>query len=125
PREIVHTVGAIIPNRIDVATVHMCHAGYVGLTRRLVPPDLPLSRRINWAVSRLLALAAERWCYRPRRTRLLAAVSPQVEEQLHRHFPKVAARLTPNGVDIGRFTGDNRKREGFRARHGVGPDDFV
>ena len=36
-----HAVGALVPNRVDLATVHFCHAGYLQRTGRKTPPDAP------------------------------------------------------------------------------------
>jgi glycosyltransferase involved in cell wall biosynthesis len=101
--DVVHTCGAVVPNRADVATVHFCHAGYAG--RGLREP-LPLARRLNTALLRWLSLRAERWSYRPRRTAVLAAVSGGVRDEVARHFPGYPPErlvVTPNGVDVARF----------------------
>jgi glycosyltransferase involved in cell wall biosynthesis len=98
-----HTVGAIIPNRIDVAAVHFCHAGYVTRTQRFAPPGAPWVRRLNTGATRIVSRLAERWCYRPGRVRAFAAVSPGVARELEAHFPGVPIVITPNGVDVARF----------------------
>jgi glycosyltransferase involved in cell wall biosynthesis len=98
-----HTVGAIIPNRTDVVTVQHCHAGYVARTRRFAPPGAPWIRRLNTGATRFVSRLAERWCYRPRRVRAFAAVSPGVARELEAHYPGVPIVITPNGVDVARF----------------------
>jgi glycosyltransferase involved in cell wall biosynthesis len=98
-----HSVGAIVPNRVDVAAVHFCHAGYVARTRRLAPPGAPPLRAINTAATRIVSWLAERWCYRPGRVRALAAVSAGVAHELETHFPNVPVVVTPNGVDVDRL----------------------
>jgi UDP-glucose:(heptosyl)LPS alpha-1,3-glucosyltransferase len=96
-------VGAIVPNRTDLAAVHFCHAGYVTRTRRFAPLGAPLIRRVNTGMTRFVSRLAERWCYRRTRVRVLAAVSPGVAQELETHFPGVPIEITPNGVDISRF----------------------
>lgn len=117
--DVVHTVGAIVPQRADVSAIHFCHAGLVAAERRLVPGAGPLLRRINTAVSRVLALAAERWCYRPGRLRAFATVSAGIGEEVSRHFPGITVHVTPNGVDHDRFRPDPASREQLRGELGV------
>src|SRR5437879_21642 len=66
-RGIVHVSGAIVANRADVATVHLCHRALprqasARRSHRQTPAYL-----INAALARWLSRAAERWCYRPDR----------------------------------------------------------
>jgi glycosyltransferase involved in cell wall biosynthesis len=98
-----HAVGAIVPNRVDVAAVHFCHAGYVSRTKRLAPPGATRLRALNTAATRVVSKLAESWCYSPGRVRALAAVSAGVAHELETHFPGVPVVITPNGVDIARF----------------------
>jgi UDP-glucose:(heptosyl)LPS alpha-1,3-glucosyltransferase len=120
-----HTLGAIVPNRVDLAIVHSCHAGFRARTGRLAPPERTPLRRVNTALSRLLAIAAERWCYRPGRVRILAPVSRGVEQELQRHYPHVPTRLTPNGLDIDRVRPVSERRNIVRSSEGVAEDDVV
>lgn len=117
--DIIHTVGAIVPNRVDVVSIHFCHAGFVSIQGHLASPDAPLTRRTNTSIARLLALAAERWCYRPGRVRAFAAVSRGVEDELLRHYPGVEVQLTPNGVDLDRFHPDASARTDLRRSTGL------
>jgi len=100
-RGIVHVTGAIVLNRADVATVHLCHRALAiqGVTRR--SRQRSLAYATNAAIARWLSRAAERWCYRPRRLGALVAVSDGVAAELRRCFPSLADRVTtiPNGVD--------------------------
>lgn len=123
--DIVHAMGAIVPNRIDIATVHFCHAGYYQRTGRLAQPEDPAMRRLNRAVGRLLALAAERWCYRPSRTSHLAAVSAGVAAEAAHHYRGMSIHVTPNGVDPARFGPRWAGRSGFRKDAGAGEGDIV
>jgi len=117
--DIAHSVGAIVPNRVDVAAVHFCHAGFVRAQGYLAPRSAPLIRRMNTAVARLLALAAERWCYAPGRLRAFAAVSDGVREELAAHYPGVKVRVIPNGVDLDRFRPDASARAELRSAVGL------
>ena len=117
---VVHTLGAIVPNRIDVASVHHCHHGSLA-AMGLTPAQAPPLRRVNTAIARLLALAAERWCYRPERVRVLAAVSRTTCAEVVRHFPGVAATVTPNGVSIPALRPDAPELASARRELGTAP----
>lgn len=75
--DLVHSLGAIAPNRADVITVSYCHAGSRAKTGHLAPSGSPFVRRANTTVARALAVAAERFCYRPERAAVLAGVSQE------------------------------------------------
>ena len=120
--DIVHTVGAIVPCRVDAAAVHFCHAGFASTERRLTPQSMPVLRRANTAIARLFALAAERWCYRTTRLRAFAAVSDGVGQELLEHYPGVPVHVTPNGVDRSRFRPDPSARDEVRRAAGLGDE---
>jgi glycosyltransferase involved in cell wall biosynthesis len=123
--DVVHTLGAIVPNTADFASVHFCTAGYVASTGRLAPPNAPVLRRANTALARLLFLAAERWTYRRDRVARLGAVSRGVARELARSFPDVPIVLTPNGVDRGRFRPDPATRREVRRELAIADDEVV
>lgn len=123
--DLVHTVGAVVPQRADISTIQFCHAGAVAAAERLAPAGGSLLRRANTALTRMLSLAAERWCFRPQRVRRFAAVSTGVAAELTRHYPGVDVRLTPNGVDAERYRPDDAMRRAVRAEAGVGSDAVV
>lgn len=123
--DVVHTVGAIVPNRVDVATVHFCHAGYRAVTGRLAPEGAPPARRVNSTISRVLALLAERWCYRPSRLRTFAAVSEGLAAEVRTCYPGIPVSITPNGIDTGRFRPDPAIRAVVRDDHGIDADRCV
>lgn len=122
---LVHTMGALVPNRCDVATVQFCHAGYHAATGTLAPAAAPLARRLNTALARLLALGSERWCYRRGHVRMLAPVSEGVARELRAHYPGVPTVVTANGVDLDRFQPDAAARTALREVERVGADDVV
>jgi UDP-glucose:(heptosyl)LPS alpha-1,3-glucosyltransferase len=122
PRDLTHTLGAIVPNRADVASVHYCHAA--------VPPDARAgaadwARRTYASTVTRLSLRAERWCYRPSRLRHFAVVSPEVGQEVEEHYPGIPTTLTRNGVDTRRFRPDPATRATVRREQGVGVDDVV
>jgi glycosyltransferase involved in cell wall biosynthesis len=102
---VVHTTGAIVLNRADVTTVHLCHHAVrerldVARVRRATP-----AYRLNARIAALESRWGERKIYTPGRTAVVVAVSDGVARELRRFFPRMAARLavTPNGVDARRF----------------------
>jgi glycosyltransferase involved in cell wall biosynthesis len=121
--DLVHTLGAIVPNHADVATVQFCSTGFVRKTRSLAPAGPPL-RRLNTSFARLLGLTLERWCYRPARLRALAPVSNGIARELERSFGSVPQSLTPNGVDVARFAPNAASRATVRNELGAG-DELV
>lgn len=123
--DLVQSVGAIVPNRIDLAWVHFCHAGFQDRTGYLIPPGGSMLRRANKLVATILARLAERWSYRPARCRMMAAVSSGVAAELAAHYPRVSLRVTPNGVDAESFMPDPGVRDAIRRRHGTSREDVV
>lgn len=117
--DLVHTLGALIPNRANLISVHYCHAGARAKTGRLAPKDATHIRRLNTTIAKGLAIVAERYCYRPARAQILAAVSPGVVSELKWHYPGVPVALTPNGVDNDRFRPDPAVRAQVRGAEGV------
>ncbi len=117
--DLVHTCGALVPNRADVASVHFCHAGFVAANGRLAPEGSALPRRLNTALQRCLALEAERWSYRSGRLGLLAPVSQLVGEELRQAYCGVAVENTPIGVDLDRYRPNGAKRAGVRKEMGT------
>jgi glycosyltransferase involved in cell wall biosynthesis len=121
---ILHTTGAILANRADLSTVHYCHRAArerVAGSRASRPGRL---YSLNQVVSGVMSRAAEDWCYRPSRTRLLCAVSGGVGEELRTAFPTMmaAVRTVPNGVDSSVFRPDAHAREALRAQLGLADD---
>jgi glycosyltransferase involved in cell wall biosynthesis len=123
--DLVQTCGAIVPNRVDIASVHFCHAGYVESNGRWTSAGLPAHRRAQFLLLRGVALAGERWCYRPGRVRQLAAVSRRTADEVRRHYPGIATTVVPNGVDLDRFKPDATARTVLREAQTTTDDEVV
>jgi glycosyltransferase involved in cell wall biosynthesis len=120
-RGVVHVTGAIVANRADVATVHLCHRalarnGSPRRTSRRSPAHVSNAAMAGW-LSRL----AERWCYRPQRLRAMVGVSDGVTREVRRYFPSLADRTTtvPNAVDHRTFRPAGAE-ERVQIRRGLG-----
>jgi UDP-glucose:(heptosyl)LPS alpha-1,3-glucosyltransferase len=120
--ELVHSLGAIAPNHADVVTVQYCHAGSLAKTGRLAPRGATRLRTVNRVAARMMAIAAERFSYRPARVRLFASVSEGIADELEEHYPGIPISITPNGVDLDRFKPDPECRVELREAQGVGDD---
>ena len=118
--ELVHCLGAVVPNRADLASVHYCHAVVPADTRS--GPEVSTVRHANSLVAHWCGLLLERWCYRPTRLRRFAAVSPAIATDLADAYPGIPITVTPNGVDAARFAPDPARRAEVRLREGVGDD---
>jgi UDP-glucose:(heptosyl)LPS alpha-1,3-glucosyltransferase len=104
-RGLVHQTGAVVLAKADLSTVHFCHTAYArsalpGRARRATP----VRRLSAWAAARM-AVAMERWCFRPSHTRVLVTPSEGGASDLARHFPALVAypRIIHNGIDRQRF----------------------
>jgi len=106
---IVHTTGAIVFNRVDLSTIHFCHAGFREAATRWKTDSrkttLPLAKRMNAKLSLLISLQSERFCYRPDKIHHLVAVSGRIGEELQTfcHYPVHRIHRISNGVDTQRF----------------------
>jgi len=121
--DLVHTVGAIIPNRVDIVAIHYCNLGARDSRHDAVRSAIPPLRRVNTALTQAMAIAAERHSYRPSRLYRFAAVSAGVADEVHQHFPGNQIDLVPNGVDHDRFHPDaavrRQVREELRTRTSI------
>jgi glycosyltransferase involved in cell wall biosynthesis len=123
--DLIHTLGAIVPNRSDLAQIQFCHAGFVAATNHLGPAEAPRLRRLNTSMARLLSLGLERWSYRPGRLRRFLAVSDGVATELKRHYPGIPVTVASNGVDLERYKPDSAARSQMRASEGVPADAVI
>lgn len=122
-----HTTGALVLNRADLSTVHFCHYGARERMRLLRAARPHPHYRLNAWLATGLSRAAERWCYRPTRTRCLVAVSSGVGEELREHFPSMAeaTRVISNGVDRAEFRPNPEARARIRKELGLEESDLV
>ena len=123
--DVIHTLGALVPNRADVATVQFCHAGYRDAARVDGGPERPFLRRVNAALARVLGRAAEQWSFGRGRIPVLAAVSKGVARELRLHYPSACVVVTPNGLDLERFRPDPEARAALRSAGRIRPDQTV
>jgi glycosyltransferase involved in cell wall biosynthesis len=126
-RGLLHTTGALVANRADLSTVHFCHRAFHAREGALRSARETRAYRANaWLADRQRRLA-ETWCFRPRRSGRLVAVSRGVERELREFFPAMAARVQtiPNGVDRSAFRPDPAARARVRAELGIGADELV
>jgi glycosyltransferase involved in cell wall biosynthesis len=122
--DLVHTLGALVPNRADLASVHFCHAAFQASSFYRLEGRVPFSRRVNTRIARSLGLAAERWSYTGR-IPILATVSEGVAREVCRHYPNATVRVTPNGVDLQRFRPDPDNRSAVRREQRTNEGDVV
>jgi glycosyltransferase involved in cell wall biosynthesis len=118
----VHSTGAIVLNRVDVATVHYCHRAAMNQISGTRASRKNALYRINAALDGIATRAGEWWCYRPGRVRLLCAVSDGVAAETAQQFPAMrrALRTVPNGVDADMFRPDSAARTEVRAELELG-----
>jgi UDP-glucose:(heptosyl)LPS alpha-1,3-glucosyltransferase len=93
--DVVHSCGAITPERVDVATIHLCHAAVTNTWGR----GGPGWRRANAALAGWLGRAIELRQLRGGGVSEVVAVSSQVARELTTHYPSVPHSTIPNGVD--------------------------
>ena len=120
--DLIHTVGAIIPNRVDIATVQFCHRGARQAQRASsrAGHDAGWLRRANSKLLQWMSIAAETWCYRPQRLRRFAAVSSGAAGEVAHWYPTVPCDVVPNGVDVNRFRPNAHQRARTRAEFAAG-----
>lgn len=120
------SLGAIIPNRVDVVIVQFCHAAFA--RQNIIRPSRDsLIHSLHSRVSQKLALGFERWCYRPGRVKRMIAVSDLVKQELESFYQFTSASIDviPNGVDVERFRPDAEVRVAERQRLGLVGDEPV
>ena len=124
---VVHTTGALVFSRADVSTVHFCHRAYHSGSPVLRARRGSIPYRVNAFLAGWMSRVAEGFCYRPRVTRRLVAVSDGVAGELGEHFPAMegAVSVIPNGVDTAAFAPDPGRRATVRERWGADGRDLV
>lgn len=119
--DVVHAVGAVLPQRLGMVSIPCLHTAFRERTRGCRNGAPPL-RRVNAALALLLWVLAERWSFRPGRVRLVAPTSAGAASELERHYPGVRIHVIPNAVDTSRFRPDGRVRAEVRSAFGARDD---
>jgi glycosyltransferase involved in cell wall biosynthesis len=120
-RGVVHIVGAVVLNRVDVIAVHCCHEVYR-------PRSATLLGRPYVALVSLLKRLFERWCYRINRGGLFVCVSDGVAAEIRAHHPDAGSVMTiHNGVDAAAFVPGARldAARALRSDLGIAQDRLV
>ncbi len=97
----VHSGGPLVPNRVDLNSVHFCRAAFF----RALGDEIGAVTRLH--------LWLERWC--ARRSRRLAVLSPGGRRDAELFFAGVPIVEIPNGVDAETFRPDSAARNEVRA----------
>lgn len=118
--DVVHTWGPapVVPNRVDLASVNMCQAGYHEASGGRPPGGGP-----GWRQARAFKLALERWSY-VNRASLLDVDAERAKQTLERHYGAEVI-VTPRVVDTERFRPDPATRSRVRSELGAGDRDVV
>lgn len=126
-RGVVHATGAIVPNAVDITTIHYCHRAYNALGGPLRAGRDTLPHRISATASAAMSRFAERLVYRPGRVRAVVAISHGVQREMEQWFPALAGRVRtiPHGVDLARFRVDQTRRAVARAHLRLERDDLA
>lgn len=123
PGEIVTSVGAIVPWPVDVVVVQYVNRSARGMRAASGSTVRRALARMNTAANHEIAVALERWCYRPGRVQRFLPVSAALRDGLasvSQWCPGVST-VVPNGVDPVRFAPDAEARARTRAAHGIAP----
>lgn len=123
---LVHSLGAILPRRVDVMAVHFCHAAFRADTAPLdLEADQPRWRRLNIALALQMGLLTERLLTRPPWAKRATAVSSGGAQELSRFYPTLPVVVIPNGVDHARFAPSADARRVAREEQAVASDHVV
>lgn len=125
-RGLLHVTGAIVVNRPDVVTVHLCHEA-VRRQLGLRASRTSLLYRLNALVGARLGLAGERLVYRAARMKAVVGVSAGVVGEIRHYYPRLLTktRVIPNAVDQSLFRPDPRTRDVVRQQLGLNGGQLV
>lgn len=115
------SAGPIVANVMDVVTVHFVATHYYRSVRIRRRRRSTFRHGLNEVVYSWLARVAERFTYRPSRSRLIVAVSEGARREVLEHFPEAVGltAVIPNGVDLMAFKPDTAARHAVRAELGI------
>jgi UDP-glucose:(heptosyl)LPS alpha-1,3-glucosyltransferase len=119
------STGAIVPNCVEVAVIHFCHAAYLAKAGRGTAQFPSRAKATHEWLVRKASIWAERWSFRESRVSCFVAVSEGVRCELAQFYPGIPCRVAPNGVDHRRFRPDMSSRAQRREDLGASDDDFV
>jgi len=113
--DVVHTFAPapLVPNRVDLATVNFCHAGF---------------HEAGGSAGRLtsrMTLALERWSYSGSRTRLIEIETEAAAEAFGRHYPGAQVEVVRRRLDVDRYRPDPDARSAIRRELGASGDTVV
>ncbi len=116
---IVHSCGAIVAQRCDVVSVHLCQAAVIAANGgRLAPRGATGLRRMNTALLKCMALWSERRALRP--PTVCAAVSARCAAEVSAAYD-VDVVVTQNAVDPAHFDARGIDRGAVRGELGLDP----
>lgn len=121
---IVITIGAIVPNQVDVGWVHFSHHGFRAAAAVGGRPGQDGLHRLNTELVGAASRFAETASYRRGRVARLVAVSEGTAAEA-RTFHNVDVDVAPNGVDLDRFRPDEREGLALRAELGIAASALV
>lgn len=121
------TVGAIVPNQVDVVMLHFCRLYYYSRIRVTRVSRDVWWYRLNERLYRHYARIQETWTYRPGRVAAVAGVSQDVVDELVEMRPQARSlvRVAPNGVDSAYFSPGAEDRRAVRAEVALRSDQLV
>ena len=117
--DVVHTraPAPVVPNRVDLASVVFCHAGF---HEAAGPEGGPSSR-----AARAITLGLERWTYAGGRAGVVDVETRAAADTVLRHYPGVRVEVIPLRYDTERFRPDPEARREVRAEMGAAANEVV
>lgn len=117
--DVVHTraPAPIVPNRVDLASVNFCHAGFHEAARSEGGPSSRAARAVT--------LGLERWTYAGGRVGVVDVETQGAADTFLRHYPGVRVEVIPLRYDTERFRPDPEARREVRAEMATAADEVV
>jgi glycosyltransferase involved in cell wall biosynthesis len=110
----------MVPNRVDLASIIWCHAGFHEAAGGRPPGE----SRLTWRAARAFVLALERFTY-DRRTRLAEVETASAKATVERHYPGLPVVALPLIYDTDRFRHDPAARRETRSDMGADETEVV
>jgi hypothetical protein len=113
------STGAIVPNRAEIAVIHVCHAGYLAKVGRTAARSLSATNSgARMAGPQGFGMGGT-MDFRERRLSWFVAVSEGIRRELEQFYPRIPCTVAPNGVDHQRFRPDPESRPQLRQELGA------